>query len=185
MDVFPWSYCFWRSGHTGRGVGRRIAVGVLPDVLGPAYFRVFRWAACYYTVAMPGTLYRSPNGLSSFVEGPSLFTPAMRHSALFIDGDVLNVIYSNAGDAPEQLLLSRINLQHDWLTWHATEPKVLLSPEERYEGGDLPVRPPERGMIKPRVRQLRDPAVIEEDDRRYLVYVVAGERGLALAELRN
>jgi hypothetical protein len=33
------------------------------------------------------------------------------------------------------------------------------------------------------VNQLRDPAVFEEDGRRYLLYAVKGEAGIAIAEL--
>ena len=33
------------------------------------------------------------------------------------------------------------------------------------------------------VNQLRDPAIYEEDGRVYLLYTVAGERGIALAEV--
>jgi len=35
------------------------------------------------------------------------------------------------------------------------------------------------------VNQLRDPAVFEEDGRVFLVYAVAGESGLGIAELRD
>jgi hypothetical protein len=33
------------------------------------------------------------------------------------------------------------------------------------------------------VRQLRDPAIYQEDGRTYLLYSVAGEHGIAIAEL--
>jgi hypothetical protein len=33
------------------------------------------------------------------------------------------------------------------------------------------------------VNQLRDPAIFEEDGRTYLLYAVAGESGIAIAEL--
>jgi hypothetical protein len=33
------------------------------------------------------------------------------------------------------------------------------------------------------VCQLRDPAIFREGDRTYLLYTVAGERGIAMAEL--
>jgi len=33
------------------------------------------------------------------------------------------------------------------------------------------------------VRQLRDPALLETDGRTYLLYSVAGESGIAIAEL--
>jgi hypothetical protein len=35
------------------------------------------------------------------------------------------------------------------------------------------------------VRQLRDPAIFEEDGRRYLLYSVAGEQGIAIGEFRR
>jgi hypothetical protein len=183
-----WMY-FYGQLESG-GQATRVAVSkdglrfeVLPDLLGPAYFRVFRWAGVHYSLAMPGAMHRSPDGLSAFARGPSLFSAAMRHSAVFIDKDMLTVIYSNVGDTPEQLLLPRIQLNPDWRTWESSVPKVLLSPQKRYEGGDLPVAPSERGMSNSCVRQLRDPAVFEEKGRRFLVFSVAGERGLALAEL--
>jgi hypothetical protein len=34
-----------------------------------------------------------------------------------------------------------------------------------------------------RVRQLRDPALFEEEGRTYLLYSVAGESGIAIAEI--
>ena len=39
------------------------------------------------------------------------------------------------------------------------------------------------GAAKGKVNQLRDPAIFEEDGRIYLIYSVAGENGLAMAEL--
>jgi hypothetical protein len=40
-----------------------------------------------------------------------------------------------------------------------------------------------KGRAHGRVRQLRDPAVFEEGGRTWLVYSVAGESGLAIAEI--
>ena len=39
------------------------------------------------------------------------------------------------------------------------------------------------GAISIPVNQLRDPAIFEEDGRVYLLYSVAGERGIGLAEV--
>jgi hypothetical protein len=33
------------------------------------------------------------------------------------------------------------------------------------------------------VRELRDPAIYQEDERTYLLYTIAGEQGIAIAEL--
>ena len=42
---------------------------------------------------------------------------------------------------------------------------------------------PSTGAVNVPVNQLRDPAIFEEDGRVYLLYAVAGERGIALAEV--
>jgi hypothetical protein len=59
----------------------------------------------------------------------------------------------------------------------------VLAPELDYEGADQPLEPSRRGLIMGPVRQLRDPAYFEQDGRRYLLYAVAGEHGIAAAEL--
>lgn len=154
-----------------------------PEVLGPSYFRVFRHRGFHYALAMPGVLLRSKDGLSGFEMGPTLFEPAMRHSALWKRGDVLHVFWTRVGDAPERIWLSTLDLTDPWECWREGEPMEVLRPERPWEGADLPVRPSRRGAVHEPVNQLRDPAVFEEDGRVYLLYVVAGERGIALAEV--
>lgn len=151
--------------------------------LGEPYLRMFRWQGMFYGLAMPGIFYRSADGLSGFVTGPTLFSPAMRHSAVAVDGDHLTVIYSNVGDCPERLLWSRVALTPDWRDWRATEPVTLLAPERDYEGAGLSRRPSARGMAEKPVCQLRDPALFGERGARYLLYAVAGEHGIAIARL--
>ena len=156
-----------------------------PEILGEFYWRVFRWGGYYYALAMPGFFYRSKDGLSGFEKGPVLFTEDMRHSAVKLDGDRLSVFYSNVGDCPERILLSVVGVSPDWMEWKATEPTVVLEPEMDYEGADLPVEPSIRGWAEQRVRQLRDPAVYREEDKTYLLYSVAGEHGIAIAEMEE
>jgi hypothetical protein len=134
-------------------------------------------------LAMPGVFYRSRDGLSGFAEGPTLFTPDMRHAALTLDGPILSVFYTNVGDCPERILLSTIDLTLDWRSWVASAPVVVLEPECDYEGGHLPHVPSVRGLASEPVCQLRDPAIFREHGRTYLLYSVAGERGIAMAEL--
>ena len=155
----------------------------LPELLGPSYFRVFGWGGYTYALAMPGIFYRSLDGLTSFERGPTLFTPDMRHTAVKVDGDVLSVFYSNAYDCPEHILLATIQLTPDWMAWKASEPVSVLKPEMAYEGADMPLEPSKRGWIAEPVHQLRDPAIFREDGRTYLLYSVAGEHGIAIAEL--
>ena len=59
----------------------------------------------------------------------------------------------------------------------------VLRPERDWEGADVPAAPSIRSVAPGRVNQLRDPAIFEEDGRVYLLYAIAGESGIALAEL--
>jgi hypothetical protein len=154
-----------------------------PEHLGRPYFRVFHWDGHVYALAMPGVFYRSRDGLSDFAEGPTLFTRNMRHTALKLDGRVLSVFYTNAGDCPERILLSTIDLDPRWESWTPSAPVVVLEPELDYEGGHLPRVPSVRGLSSEPVCQLRDPGIFQENGRTYLLYSVAGERGIAIAEL--
>ena len=158
---------------------------VRPEILGEFYWRTFEWAGYHYALCMPGKFYRSKDGLTGFELGPTLFGPNMRHSAVRLDGDTLEVFYSRAGDCPERILLSRIRLGPDWMKWTASEPITVLEPELDYEGTDLSLEASKRGSIHAPARQLRDPCLYEEAGKWYLLYAVAGERGIAIAELTS
>lgn len=177
----------------GKGVGRQVTrlatskdginfVGE-PEVLGRPYFRVMQYKDYYYALAMPGYLYRSKDGISQFEAGPQLFNDDMRHSALLIRGDTLYVFWTQAGHAPERILLSTIDLREDWSGWQSTPSTEILRPEIDWEGADLVIEPSTRGYIDVRANQLRDPAIFREGDRFYLLYAVAGENGIAISEL--
>lgn len=152
-------------------------------LLGRPYFRVFEWQGSTYALAMPGVIYRSADGLRDFAQGPTLFSKNMRHSAVAVVGDTLQVFYTDVGDAPERILLSTIDLTKDWMNWSETPAQLILAPEEAYEGADCPNEPSVRGLIPHRARQLRDPAIYREGDRTFLLYSIAGENGIAAAEL--
>ncbi|HEY66379.1 MAG TPA: hypothetical protein G4O02_17650 [Caldilineae bacterium] len=154
-----------------------------PEILGASYFRVFRWRGDYYALGMPGIFYRSRDGLTGFEQGPTLFTPDMRHSAVLVRGDTLYVFYSNVGDSPERILLSTIELTDDWMQWCASDPITVLEPEMEYEGAHLPLEPSVRGWAPQPVHQLRDPTLYQEGDETYLLYSVAGEQGIAIARI--
>ncbi len=178
----------------GRGEGRQFTRAAVSqdginfkgreDELGPHYFRVLKHDDYYYAMSMPGFLHRSPDGLSKFKAGPQFFNANMRHSALVIHDDHLYVFFSQAGEQPERILLATINLTGDWQDWTATDPVEVLRPEFDYEGANLPNEPSKRGYIDVRVNQLRDPAIYQEDDKTYLLYSVAGESGIAIAEIK-
>jgi hypothetical protein len=153
------------------------------EILGPSYFRVFRHRDWVYALGMPGIFFRSRDGITNFEIGPVLFSQDQRHTAVLVEGDTLSIFYSQAGDCPEHILRATIDLSVDWLDWQTSEPVSVILPEMAYEGADLPLEPSARGAIHSRARQLRDPAIFQEAGRTYLLYSVAGESGIAIAEL--
>jgi hypothetical protein len=158
----------------------------LPETLGVSYFRVFRWRGFYYALAQPGILYRSKDGLTGFEKGPTLFSDDMRHSAVTIAGHDLLVFYTNVGQAPpERIRLSTIRLTPDWRQWRETPPVPILEPTTDYEGVDRPLAPSVRGSGTTWLHELRDPCVFRDGAKAYLLYSVAGEKGIAIAQLKN
>jgi hypothetical protein len=153
------------------------------EILGAPYFRTFAWQGWTYALGMPGIFYRSKDGVTGFERGPVLFSRAMRHTAVLVRGERLHVFYSNAGDCPERILHAEIDLRPDWQAWQTGPVETVLEPEREYEGADLPLEPSRRGWAPERVRQLRDPGIFEEDGRTYLFYSIAGEAGIAGAEI--
>lgn len=177
----------------GRDVGRQFTRAVVSqdginfegreEDLGRPYFRVIKQGDFFYAMSMPGYLYRSSDGLSDFEAGPQVFNSDMRHSALLIRDNQLYVFFTQAGQEPERILLSTIELAGDWQEWTASEPMEVLRPELDYEGANLPLETSRRGYIDVPVHQLRDPAIYQEDDKIYLLYSVAGESGIAISEI--
>jgi hypothetical protein len=80
-------------------------------------------------------------------------------------------------------LLSTIDVSGDWDTWRQTDHGVVLYPEHDWEGANQPLIESERGQSVGLVNQLRDPCIYIEDETTYLLYSIAGESGIALAEV--
>lgn len=151
--------------------------------LGRTYMRAFQHDGMTYVLAMPGQLYRSRDGIAAFEEGPRLFEPNMRHSAVMVRGDSLYVFWTRVGDAPESILLSTIDISGDWMQWKESEEVMVLKPERPWEGANAPIEPSVRSTAYGQVNQLRDPALFEENGTVYLLYAVAGESGIAIARI--
>ena len=85
----------------------------------------------------------------------------MRHAAVHLRGDTLFVFWSRAGDTPEHILVSTVDVSGDWSSWRNSAARSLLKPDRRpWEGADLPLEPSVwRDAVNAiRVNQLRDPA---------------------------
>ncbi len=109
----------------------------------------------------------------------------IRHVALQIDGSHLVVYYSKIGDAPEQIYKSSIDLRLPLGEWKASEAALIISPGRDWEGANLPRLPSVAGASRESENGLRDPAIFVENDKTYLLYSVAGESGIGIAELRK
>lgn len=153
------------------------------EVLGSSYFRVFHWQEETIALGMPGIFFRSADGFTNFEEGPTLWDESMRHSALLQRENMMYVFYSERGAIPETINVATIELTPDWMAWSRSKASVVLAPERDYEGGHLALAPSQSGAIHDPVRQLRDPCIFEDEGRVYLLYAVAGEQGIGLAEV--
>ena len=71
----------------------------------------------------------------------------------------------------------------DWMTWSETDGVEMLRPEHAWEGAGAPLEPSVRSTAYGQVNQLRDPAILEDGERVFLLYAVAGESGIAIAEV--
>jgi hypothetical protein len=139
-----------------------------------------RWLA----MSMPGIWYRSDD-MRAWEAGAMVFDMDFRHCALLRRGRTVHVFWTRVGDAPEHILDSTVELDGDWSGWAPSDPQTVLLPEMTWEGADLAVEASQRGQVTSRVNQLRDPAIFEDEGRTWLLYTVAGESGIALAELHE
>jgi hypothetical protein len=156
------------------------------NINGPSLIRVPGWVeqplGKYYLYFA----HHSGTGLHAFEPGPR-YLPGVRHTAVWIDREVkrLYVFHSLVGikNVPEHLHVSSVDLRVPWTEWKFSEPRSLLKPELDWEGANLPVKTSSYGAAREPVHELRDPAIYEEDGRLYLLYSVAGEKGIAIARL--
>lgn len=155
------------------------------ESLGSPYFRVFRLGEWTYAVAAGGKLFRSADGVTGFEQRWGCLDHSGRHWALLRRGDTLHCFYSRWGDAPEHLVHATLPLEEDWKRWRLDQRWPLLTAKHDWEGADQPVRISIPGSVHEPVHELRDPCVYEEAGHTYLLYSVAGESGIAIAELTD
>lgn len=163
---------------------------VRPAITRTSYLRVFRYGGYFYGVSRLGQLSRAVDPLASFEVGPNPFRDGphanrIRHVALALRGDRLQVFFTAIGDAPERVLVSTITLSGDWTTWRAGPGVEVLQPEAPYECADLRIAPSEPGDVDVKVREVRDPFVFADGARSLLFYSICGEQGIAAAELET
>ncbi|MEM7428797.1 MAG: hypothetical protein AAF441_22130 [Pseudomonadota bacterium] len=156
---------------------------VMPELLGPPYFRAFSYAGSWYALALPNHVLRSGDGVSVFEQGPRPLPQATRHTAVLLRDDILHVFWSEIGDTPERIYHGRIDLATDWMNWTLEGRREILRPELDWEGAAEPLLPSVAGAADEPVHQLRDPCIFEDGGKTYLLYSAAGERAIGMAEL--
>jgi hypothetical protein len=159
-----------------------------PAITKESYLRVFQHGGYFYAMSRLGQLSRARDPLAAFELGSNPFRGGpyanrVRHVALALSGNQLQVYFTAIGDAPERLLRSTIDVSGDWTEWRATAPVDIMQPETAYECATLPIAPSLVGDIDVPVRQIRDPFLFQENGRTLLFYSTCGEQGIAAADL--
>ncbi|MFW6257067.1 MAG: hypothetical protein ACOC2O_02885 [Bacillota bacterium] len=156
------------------------------EVIAPFYFKRFKHQDCYYGIAKNrntgGLIARSKDPGTKFEFGKN-FIDNMRHATVLKKGNQLYVFYSRMRDKPERILMSKVELNQDWLKWEPSAPLEIMRPQKEYEGINQPLKESRPGGRSNPVHELRDPEIYEENGDLYLFYSVAGEQGIALAEV--
>jgi len=193
--------------------GLDFLAGIRPVRLGPSYFRVFSHGGELYSVDNSGFPRRAldPNNpwepTSDYYDDatiPSLWEQhpdrvlqdpipvprgdlRVRHSAVRVVGDELQLFYTQRGDSPERVLLSTIDLSVPFEDWTMSYPgEEILQAEPGWEGGQFAPEPSETSSAPEDVNQLRDPGIFEDSDGSvYLIYAGRGENALGLALLQS
>ena len=165
-----------------------LTFNALQNRIAGVYLRSFEFKGDYYFLAAPGVLYRSQSLLGDYTpRSKSLFSTEVRHAAVSLDKDRLTLVFSRAGDAPERLLMSTVDLSDaDWDNWTATQAVEIMRAEEDWEGADLPPLASLRGDTSLRSNDLRDPDLfVDADGQRYLLYVGGGEQAIGIVRLNK
>ena len=161
------------------------------EIIKTVYLRTFKFRDEIYGLGMPGRFFCSENGISNWKRCSSYafknIGMCFRHCAVHLieEKSLLYVFFSRAGDCPERLLLSIVNLKsNDWTEWEATDPIDILKAEEEWEGSMEDVEYSMRGAVSGLNNQLRDPFIFSYDDKTYLLYSIGGEFGIGGCEIR-
>lgn len=176
-DYSPWQFSQLAASPDG------LTFRPISDDLSASYWRGFNHGGWWYGLVMPGVFYRSREIRGPYEEGPTLFNEYMRHSAVRVVDDKLEIFYSTAYDCPECIQLATLDLSRDWQEWQIDGPTYVLRPERDYEGAQAPLVASRRGSVHEPANQLRDPCIFEDEGRTLLLYTVAGEWGIAIAEI--
>ena len=161
--------------------------------MGLFYFRVFRYDDKFFAIAKnknkDSMIYVNDIWGGEF---KSLFTflPNSRHSAVLLDGNILNIFYTIIGQSPESIYVCKIKLDSDVDNWEVLSNQKLTKPMFKWEGAGSDLIPSMPGSATARwgnrnLNELRDPCIFSEDGVDYLLYTFNGEGGIAIGSLNK
>ena len=188
---------------------------IRPVRLGPSYFRVFSHGGELYAVDNSGRPRRALDPANPWEPTPDYYSGdtiprlwetnanntfqdpisevlgvprselRIRHAAVRVVGDELEVYYTQRGDELERVQMSTIDLTADFDDWVLTYPgEEIIQAIPGWEGGQFAPERSETGAAPEDVNQLRDPDVFEDTDGSvYLIYSGRGEDALGLVLL--
>ena len=107
----------------------------------------------------------------------------IRHIALNVSGEKLDVYYSQTGDAPERIYRSSIRLGGAVENWVDEDMELVIKPQAAWEGSNLPLAPSRLGAAYGPRNELRDPAIFLWNNRTFLLYSAAAENSIGITEI--
>eukprot|EP00040_Diaphanoeca_grandis_P026184 m.146345 g.146345 ORF g.146345 m.146345 type:complete len:748 (-) comp30472_c0_seq18:37-2280(-) len=164
--------------------------------LGPAYMRMFYYNNHWWGVARNNndqkvwlhkastSFIGSPYNQVKWVDFTSFGPGKVRHTAVHVRGDTLDIYYSTTGTTPEKISMASISMVES--TWGEesiiSEPQLhVLQTETDYEGVEKVIKTSKKGAGYG--HELRDPYVFVDEDKFFLLYTGMGETNINVAQL--
>ena len=149
-------------------------------ILTPFYHREFEYLGVTYALCknknVDSQLYKKvDNSYELLYE----LLPGSRHTAVYVEDDILYIVYSLVGQAPERLYVCKI------INWEVDSNYELAKPNLVWEGVNQPLIPSHYGMALEFSNQLRDPYIFSDNNQLYLLYSYGGESGIAFGKLKK
>ncbi len=113
-----------------------------------------------------------------------------RHFAVHVDSNFIHVFYSARNDIPESIVAVGINLENlsledrvNPLKWHVSKMEhLILSPKLEWEMGNGIFKKSQNGTSI-NVCEIRDPAILVDNEDIYMFYTGSGEEAIGIAKL--
>ena len=98
---------------------------------------------------------------------------------------MLKLFYTLINDIQEKIYLCEIEIDENIDNWITLSNEIFTLPEFHWEGSHLPLVNSKAGMAFNYVNQLRDPYFYKENNKQYLFYSIAGEKGIGILKIKD